>query len=336
MYTLALFRKILNLNWKKVTIMWFYEESKKIIFKIRWKYTNTTCPNCGFNTNKRQDKQLHKQSKLLPHMQYWGDKMIFLELHKRYFRCTNCSTQFYEKFDFESLFWIYTTHFKQYIQWNWWHVSWNKLVELYRTSASVIYWILERIDINLINKRWIEIIKKLDEVWLWVDEHSFAGIDMILIITELKTWELLAVIDWITKEKLDNWIWKDLPLDQHKKVKWYNTDMNKGYAKSLAEICWNPIWWIDKYHLWQEANRVVDYVRDISINTLAMNFVKLEDIHKLWKRAWNKITKEDIKILNNNQADEKKTKAMEKYRKKVEQRLDLTGINPKHLLNSKW
>ncbi len=328
-------RKILNLNWKKVTIIWFYEEKKKIIYKIRGKYNNTICIHCGLKTNKRQDIKLHKQRKLIPHMPYGWDKMIFLELHKRYFRCTNCNTRFYEKFDFVSPFWMFTNHFEQYIQWNWWFVSWNKLKELYQSSNSVIDGILDRIDIDLINKKWIEIISKLDEVWLWVDEHSFSWRDMILIITELKTKEMIAVIDWITKQKLDDWIWKSLPLKFHKKIKWYNTDMNKGYAKSLDKICGNPIWWVDKYHLWQEVNRVVDYVRDISINSLAMNFVKIEDIHKLWKRKWTKITKEDIKNLNENQSENKK-KAMQKYKNKADQRLNVLNIDPKDLINSKW
>ena len=335
MYTLPIFRNILNLNWKKVTIMWIYEKPKKIIFKIRWKYNNVNCPSCGLNTSKRHDTKLHKQSRLTPHMPYGWDKMIFLELHKRYFKCTNCNIKFYEKFDFVSPFWMFTNHFEQYIQWNWWFVSWNKLTEIYQSSNSVIDGILNRIDIDLINKKWVELISKLDEVWLWVDEHSFSWRDMILIITELKTKKMIAIIDWITKEKLDNWIWKVLPLKYHTKIKWYNTDMNKGYAKSLDDICGNPVWWVDKYHLWQEVNRVVDYVRDISINSLAMNFVKIEDIPKLGKRKWTKITKEDIALLNENQP-EKKKKAMQKYKNKAEQRLKITDINPQDLINSKW
>jgi len=335
MYTLPIFRNILNLNWKKVTIMWIYEESKKLIVQIRWKYNNTNCPCCGSNTNKRHDTKLHRQSKIIPHMPYGWDKMIFLELHKRYFKCTKCNIRFYEKFDFISPFWMFTNNFEQYIQWNWWFVSWNKLKELYQTSNSVVDSILDRIDIDLINKKWIELISVLDEVWLWVDEHSFSWKDMILIITELKTKKMIAVIDWITKEKLDNWIWKVLPLKYHKKIKWYNTDMNKWYAKSLAEICGNPIWWVDKYHLWQEANRVVDYVRDIAIYSLAMNFVKIEDIHKLWKRKWTKITKEDIKNLNENQSKEK-IEVMQKYKDKAKQRLKIEDINPKDLINSMW
>ena len=335
MYTIPLLRNILNLNWKKAKIIWFYEESKRIIFQIRWKYNNVACPSCGLNTKKRQDQKVHKQAKLIPHMPYGWDKMIFLELHKRYFRCTNCDTKFYEKFDFVSPFWMFTNHFEQYIQWNWWFVSWNKLTELYQSSNSVIDWILDRIDIDLINKKWIELISGLEEVWLWVDEHSFSWKDMILIITELKTKKMIAVIDWITKEKLDNWIWKVLPLKYHKKIKWYNTDMNKGYAKSLDKICGNPIWWVDKYHLWQETNRMVDYVRDIAINSLAMNFVTIADAPKLGKRKWTKITTEDIAILNENQSEKKKN-IMMKYRDKAEQRLNISDINPKDLIDSKW
>jgi len=335
MNIISTFKKILNLNWKKVKIIWTIEKSKKIIVQIRWKYNNTVCPHCWLNTNKRYDKKLHKQKQTLKHMPYGWDKIIELELHKRYFRCNNCESQFYEKFEFESPFWMYTAHFEKYIQWNWWFVSWNKLSELYQTNWSTIYKILERININTINLRWIEIIKNLDEVWLWVDEHSFSWKDMILIITELKTKQILAIIDWITKEKLDNWIRKILPINQHIKVKWYNTDMNKWYASSLSVICWNPISWVDKYHLFQETNRVVDYVRDLTINSLAMNFVKLEDAHKLDKRKWTKITKEDIKILNENQS-ESKLKKMKKYKDKADNRLDIVNIKPIDLLNSKW
>ncbi len=83
--------------------------------------------------------------------------------------------------------------------------GWDKIIflELYQSSNSVIHWILERIDINLINKKWMELIKELDEIYLGVDEHSFSGHDMILIITDLKSKNILAILDWITKEKLE-------------------------------------------------------------------------------------------------------------------------------------
>ena len=313
--------------------MWFNEEAKRIIFKIRWKYNNTICPNCGLITSKRQDKKLHKQNRLIPHMPYGWDKMIFLELHKRYFKCSSCKTQFYEKFDDISEYGQYSNNFEQYIQWNWWFVSWNKISKLYQSSKSVIYSILDRIDPNMINKRWLKIIAELDEIYLWVDEHSFSGHDMVLIITELKTWELLAVLDWITKEKLEKWIW-DIPLKYHTKIKGFSTDMNKGYANSLTEIIWKPIHTVDKMHLFMELNRVIDDVKNITRHTLAFCFVTPEDAIKLGSKALKNLTLDDIKKLN--KTNNKKIKSMKKYEDIAKQRLKSEDINPEKLLNSKW
>ncbi|MDQ7023688.1 MAG: hypothetical protein Q9M97_09435 [Candidatus Gracilibacteria bacterium] len=72
--------------------------------------------------------------------------------------------------------------------------------------------------------------------------------------------------------------------------------MNKGYANSLGEICGNPIQSVDKMHLFIEANRVVDQVRDISRYTLQMNFIKVEDMAKLGKKCNEKLL---LKILKN-------------------------------------
>ena len=115
MYSLPYFRKMLNLNSKKSKIMWIYEKDlgapwgwNNLVFQIRWKYNNTNCVNCWLNTSKRKDKKLHKQKTLVKHMPFWWNKMIELELHKRHFKCKNCKTNFYEKFDFMSEFGQYT------------------------------------------------------------------------------------------------------------------------------------------------------------------------------------------------------------------------------------
>jgi len=78
----------------------------------------------------------------------------------------------------------------------------------------------------------------LDEIYLWVDEHSFSWHDMVLIITELKTGQLLAVLDWITKEKLDHWIWHVVPIKCHQKILWYSTDMCPEQSEEM------PLGWI--------------------------------------------------------------------------------------------
>ncbi len=87
-------------------------------------------------------------------------------------------------------------------------------------------------------------------------------------------------------------------------------------------------------HLFIEANRVVDQVRDISRYTLQMNFVKVEDIPKLWKKCNEKITVDDLKKLNNNQNIDK-LKWMKKYKEKADNRLNIGQVNKNDLYNSK-
>lgn len=173
---------------------------------------------------------------------------------------------------------------------------------------------------------------KLDEIYLGIDEHSFSGHDMVLIITELKSKDVLAILDWITKAKLEEWI-NNLPLRIQIKIKWFSTDMNKGYAQSLTNILGNPIHSVDKYHLFQEANKVVDEVRQISIWGLRMNFVKVEDIPKLGKKIGKKLTKQDLEKLNATNAE---NVVIQKYKNKSACRLQAEQIDKNTLINSKW
>ncbi len=225
-------RKIVNLNWKKVMIFHFYDEANKIIYAIRWKYTTVCCPECNLKTSKRKGKKLHIQKQTIKHIPYGWNKIIELVLHKRCYFCIPCNISFYEKFEFESEYWNYTKDFKKYVVWSFGFLSGNKIAELYQTSVSTIYRILERIDVKQLVTRWLEIMEELDEIYLWVDapkevllgyEHSFSWHDMVLIITDLKTKQILAVLDWITNKILEDWI-KLIPLKTQLKIKGFNTD----------------------------------------------------------------------------------------------------------------
>jgi len=62
-----------------------------------------------------------------------------------------------------------------------------------------------------------------------------------------------------------------------------------------------------------------------------MNFVKIEDIPKLGKKIGKKLTKYDIKKLNENSNNE----VMKKYKDKVDMRLKAEQIDKSALFNSK-
>lgn len=108
--------------------------------------------------------------------------------------------------------------------------------------------------------------------------------------------------------------------------------MNKGYAQSLTNILGNPIHSVDKYHLFQEANKVVDEVRQISIWGLRMNFVRVEDIPKLGKKIGKKLTKQDLEKLNATNAE---NVVIQKYKNKSACRLQAEQVNQDTLINSK-
>lgn len=81
--------------------------------------------------------------------------------------------------------------------------------------------------------------------------------------------------------------------------------MNKWYRNTLKNIISNPVHSVDKYHLFQEANKMVDEVRVLNSWLIKMKFVKADEIVKLWKIP-KKFTKEDIKKINQNQEENDK------------------------------
>ncbi len=169
---LPTFRKILNLNCDKFTFKEIYHKDLSLIVEIRGKYSTSCCPSCNCKTSKRKDKKLHEQKQWLKHMGLWWNQIVELKLFKRRFICTKCKNSFYEQFNFESKYWNYTKDFEKYVVWSFGFLSGNKIAELYQTSVSTIYRILERIDVKQLVIRWLEIMEELDEIYLWVDDYK--------------------------------------------------------------------------------------------------------------------------------------------------------------------
>ncbi len=333
MNNIVIIWNILNLNLKKYEVVSYENnsENNRMIFWVRSKAQNCTCPQCGILTDKRQDLKEYKQKIVLKHINISNNTLVDIRPIKRYFKCKNCNSNFLERFDFESSIWFHTLTFENYVISSFWYTSWNMIAKLNNVSASKIYKIIQNIDHTKLNENWLKILESLDEIYLWIDEHSFSWKDMILIITELKTWQLIAVLPKVTNEILESWI-NSIPLKIQTKIKWFSTDMNKWYKNTLKKILWRPVFSVDKYHLFGEANKVVDEVRILNSWLLKMNFIKADDIIKLWKIP-KKLQKEEIKEINSKSSNFEK---MQKYKEKTLQRLKSEDINPKCLKNHKW
>jgi len=184
-----------------------------------------------------------------------------------------------EKFEFEAEKGERTKTFDDYVKFSWGHMSGSQIARNTQCSDWLIHNILKDIDPEWLNKRGLEVMKELDEIYLGIDEHSFRGRDMVLVITDIKAKKVLAVLENITNEELTK-RFNTLPEETKDKIKGISTDMNKGYKNVAEKHIDNIVGTVDKYHLVQEANKMVDDVRKMNIWLIKMGFMKEEDFLK--------------------------------------------------------
>lgn len=161
------------------------------------------------------------------------NRVVEIRPERRYFRCDHCGDQFFEKFSFESRKWYHTIAFESYVLASWWYLSGSEVWRLCGISSSKVYNITQHIDVWKLNERWMKILEELEEIHLWIDEHSFRWRDMILVITELKKKEVIAILHGITNEILESWV-NSLSPQIQKKIVGFSTDMHKGYRCSQS------------------------------------------------------------------------------------------------------
>lgn len=331
MNNITVIEDILNISCEeKIKITnYFNIWGKKLIFEIESQSNSVVCPCCSRRTSKRQDYVLYRQKTTLKHIVLSDNRIIELCPKRRYFRCSHCKDQFFEKFSFESKKWYHTIAFESYILASWWYLSWSEVWRLCWISSSKVYMITQHIDVWKLNERGLKIMEELDEINLWIDEHAFRWKDMILIITELKKKEVLAILHWITNEILESWI-NSLSPEIQTKIVWFSTDMNKWYRWVIERLLKHPLHVVDKYHLVQEANRMITAVLDVNIWAMKMWFLQEKDLIQFWKipRSLSKEQKEKLKRQS--------LIPMKKYKDKVDQRLQTKDIHPKLLRNNKW
>ena len=299
---------IIKLNYKEVVITDFKQEYNKFIFSIRSKLSYWTCTKCWFRSYKRKDLIDYKGKTNLKHMRMSSSCIIELNVTRRYYKCENCKECFIENFSFDTIRWLHTKEFEKFVIYWWWHMSWLQIAKNTNCSASKIHKILKKIDPFQINKDWIELMEKLDKIYLWVDEHSFRWKDMILVIVEIKERKPIAIIEKTTIDAIQNWI-KSLPDKIKNKIIWISTDMNKWYKNIFEKEIPKILSTVDKYHLIQEANRMVDEVRLVNVRLLQTKIVTPDEKIKYWKIPKNTLkTKERKQIkqeIKNNKYKEK-------------------------------
>ena len=288
---------LISLDPKQVRIKWYESTEHGYNLTVASSHKRCKCPVCNISTQDRQDLRVSSNKRPIKHLVLSSNKTIDLTIEKRYFRCKKCNCSFMEHFDFLAEKWETTKVFENYVIDAWWYMSWEQIARNANCSARKIRHILQTIDSEMINKQWLDIMKKLPEIRIGIDEHSFRGRDMILVITDIKAKKVLAILDDISKKTLQERMNK-LPTDITTKMKWITTDMNKTYQQTVLEKLPTLQTTIDKYHLVQEANRMVDEVRQIEIRLAKSKFFNKADTlarGKISKQAARKLLLEEKK-----------------------------------------
>lgn len=245
-----------------------------ITFRGKGKYKQ--CPCCGQKTKKQQDRGFYIQKDIRHQIHFSYE--IRLTILKRRFRCGKCKTPFMEPFDFipkkinkdkiigqKDRSKSHTREFENYILFEWHHLTVAEIARRCSVSEYRIWNIIADIDIEDLMQKGIQILlDQPGELILGIDEHSFSGRDMVLVITEHNSKKVVAVLSDTRKETLKKWL-NHLPPSVMVRIKGLTNDMTGSYKDAVLESLGSHVVDIvDKYHIIQLANNAVDEVRKMN------------------------------------------------------------------------
>jgi transposase len=311
--------KIINLPLNKIKYIGYQEKriKEKIIieisFKGKGKYKG--CPCCGHKTRKRYDQDMYEQEDIRHQTNFSYE--IRLRIMKRRFYCKRCQESFIEPFEFiakkinqnksqgqKDRSKSHTKHFEEYILFEWHHLSVAEIARRCSVSEYRIWSIIADLDMEELKKRGIEIMMNhAGDLYLGIDEHSFSGRDMVLVITEHETGKVVGVLPNTEKGTLRKWL-NNLPPSVMVRIKGLTVDMTGRYKDTVLETLGAHIVGIvDKYHIIQMANNVLDEVRQmnnwmIHMGIYGHDIIDLKQRKGIRKNAKGHMSPEKISLRN--------------------------------------
>lgn len=261
MLKISIYGKVLSLPLGEVQLKdcQIFAEEGRTVFEVTVKKRRKTgnCPRCGKRTKKLHEQKIYEK-KGVKHLFTSDGKEIRLKLLKRQYRC--CGDTFFERFSFEAGGW-YTKTFEQYILQEWKHLSVLELSRRTGVSDHALWRMINGIDVHQMAQEGMQYLDTLEEIHLGLDGHSFRGHDMVMMVTEVKTRKVVAILEAETNACVRLWL-NQLPPRVLMKIRSFVIDMKAGVKYTIKKtIGGNVIEVVDHYHVVQEANKMVDEVR---------------------------------------------------------------------------
>ncbi len=305
--------KLLQLPLNKIKIVKEDLSNEKewiLTLQIRRKSKYCKCPYCNKKTKYLYDNSIyiHKWVRHLINFKY----QVFLDVEKRRFYCPTCNRDVHEQYEFipyklkdqkddkgsielkRVRSKSHTNLFEEFVLYEWATSSVAEIARRWKVGKDKLWSIIWDLDFDKLKRRWT---KYMEEYWwdlyLWIDEHSFSWRDMVLVIIEHSTKRVVAVLPTVKKADLKAWL-ESLPDDVVRRIKWITTDMTNNYQNTVLETLWLQIVEVvDKYHIVQLANKVLDKVRQLSnwmihVGHYWHNIIDVTQKKWIKKRKWRK------------------------------------------------
>jgi transposase len=275
--------------------------------QIRRVSKRCTCPYCHKESKKLYDNSvhIHRDIKHLINFKY----EIFLDVEKRRFWCSRCHKDFHEQYEFipyqikadkRIRSKSHTSIFEEYILFEWVSSTIAEIARRTKSSTYKLWQIIAGIDIERLNRRGIKYMEEYPgDLFLGIDEHSFSGRDMVLVVVEHSTKRVVTVLPDTHKETLKAWL-NNLPPKVMIRIKGTTMDMTNNYQKTVLEsLGARVIKIVDKFHIIQQANKILDEVRQLNNWMIQTGYYgdNLMDLTK--KKGVKRKQAKDKKILIN-------------------------------------
>lgn len=222
------------------------------LIHVRSPRKSAICPRCRNNSDK-----IHQYRSRKTRHGIFCDKKIILAIKYRRFMCKYCGKPFTEKLPGINNKSTSENFRKQNIK-ELSQMSINSCANKMGISVSTqTRYLRETMENHNID--WNE---QGNKIILGIDEHSYAGRNLVITVTNISNKKLLTILKDDNQSSLKDFI-KNMPNKAKNRVKESAIDMKVSYKNALLEELPNAKIVVDHFHVISAANRVIDEVRSV-------------------------------------------------------------------------
>ncbi|MEG3864768.1 MULTISPECIES: ISL3 family transposase [unclassified Microcoleus] len=221
-----------------------------IILQVESIHKESHCHRCGTKSNR-----LHQNHRYLVKDFSWGEKLVFLEINRRQFKCKKCGKPFSEKLDFVNNRRTYTKRLADTIIKSVLSSDINNVAKEGVVTTEEIERMLSDASQELSSKP--SGLKKLgiDEIALTKGQGNYCAV-----LTDLSTSKLITIIKGRKQEDIEP-VLNSWGLEVLEQIEEVSIDLWKGYKTLVEKLMPNAQVVADRFHVMVQVNKELDRER---------------------------------------------------------------------------